>query len=191
MQNLSTSRRISPPLFPCRVASGCIRRRFIPVDASGRRIAHSGEGGAREVGMRGWFARVRFLSLSLSLRHFQAGSPNTDRRLFQSALATPGWCSQPPSCSPVQLRAAARLLFSGDTSTRNLLGRREKSWATGFPYVEERGGVSRYVSEAKFIEIRAYACSARAERLSETSSASSARTSWTRADLLEKALLSP
>lgn len=50
-----------------------------------------------------------------------------------------------------------RLLFSGDTSARNLLGKREKSRETGFPYVEKES--LRYVSEAEFIEIRAYACS--------------------------------
>jgi len=48
--------------------------------------------------------------------------------------------------------AIVRLLFSRDTSSWNLLRRREKSRSTGFPYVESL----QYISEVEFIEIRAY-----------------------------------
>lgn len=112
IQNLSTSRRwILPPLFPCREEA-----------ASVEDLSHCQS--ARRLGKDcsrcwGWGCEISLPPLlPFNLCHFRAGSPNTDRRLFQSALATPGTSFQCTSraapwfdCCLAEIRALG--VFSG------------------------------------------------------------------------------
>lgn len=95
------------------VEEAAVARNFSSVDAS--RMHGSLE---RNGSRRGVRLHVKTISLP-TLRHFQVGSPNTDRRLFQSALASTG------APSPLLILATPTIPRYDSTSARP---RYERGW---------------------------------------------------------------
>lgn len=103
------------------VEEAAVARNFSSVDAS--RMHGSLE---RNGSRRGVRLHVKTISFP-TLRHFQVGSPNTDRRLFQSALASTGAPSPPSSYPRHPNNSSIRLDFCPTKIRERLASTREKA----------------------------------------------------------------
>lgn len=103
------------------VEEAAVARNFSSVDAS--RMHGSLE---RNGSRRGVRLHVKTISFP-TLRHFQVGSPNTDRRLFQSALASTGTPSPPSSYPRHPNNSSIRLDFCPTKIRERLASTREKA----------------------------------------------------------------
>lgn len=146
VRKLSTSRRwILPPLFPCREAAASVE----DLSQSTRRL---GEDCSRHAGDEAARFHSLLLPPSFQPSPFPSGITEHWSPIVSIGFSHPGctFPTQPPR------RAMVRLLFSGDTSSRESSREaREKP----FDRISIRRKSLRYVSEVKFIEICAYACS--------------------------------